>query len=918
MSTHTSKINRKTERHTGASFFHKSAALGLTACVLGGSLLAAPAAQAADIGWTPSPTKAVVGSPGEKGPNGHDIIDNLGVWPGEKVEYNIGVDLNVGPGGQQVTSLQVIDKLPAGFEVDQASIRVVGDNTLTLASSRDYKVVLKDGVLTLGFSDEWVAAHVGADSDVPLTKLGVSFTVTVSKDAKPYSSQDNVVTQVVNGESFTSPAASVLVPGVDPLETVTGSDRQPVGSRVAVGGDKLNYSVKLDGTFGADTEGRESTPLELAYDVDRFGIIDDFDEESVDISARDVRVLDSKGADRSDLFTITSKAGVLNVLAKTSGDRGSVPASVLDEDFRVEYTAYVRNVAKDTNIVGSTVEVVDDRVHPVAAETSVKVQAVAPHKSAVTPAGEETPETALKNVVQNAEFTYKLGSSAIPANRLVPLESWTMVDGYTAGDRALHDTWSVVADTDIRGTDGKVLIAKGSVIADQGNTKYFTASFDSDSVSMKATKAFLEAVNDDVASELAWSAYVQAVRTAEVGTRVANTSHEWSNGFDRSATVTTGTEAPAGSEEPVTPAPVDPTTPAEPEPTTPATPEPTKPATPEPTTPAEPEPTTPATPEPTKPATPEPTTPAKPEPTQEPTTEPTKPATPEPTTPAKPEPTTEPTKPATPEPTTPAKPEPTTDPTEPATPAPSDPAGKRSISVESFVTSEGQEKGDRDSIKDPYAIAAPETPVKVTYKITNTGETALDNVQLVIATQDNSSGALGETSGALGDLSCESGEGETASKALDTLAAGETASCEGVVTGVKPGTVYADIATVTAVEATDAAGTPEKAVALEEDSSKDAEPATVTDTDTLHASLAAAKVAPEVKDGAPVADNPAAGNTAGDQSAGDNKRGAVTGEAVSSTNPVLMGGGIASIFAAMMAGVLLLVRRNRSSRSETE
>lgn len=869
MTAHKGNINTRVDRHTGASFTRKVASLGVAACVLGSALMVAPAAQAADIGWTPAPTKTVVGSPGEKGPNGHDLISNLGVWPGQKVEYNVGVDLKVAPDADAVTSLSVVDKLPVGFVVDESSIRVVGDNDLNLSPRSDYKITVKDSTLTLGFADEWVAVHVGPDAATPLTKLAVSFSVTISEDAKPYSSQENVATQIVNGESFASPSATILVPGVDPNETVTGADSNPVGGRVAVGGDKLNYSVKLDGTFGADVPGEEganatATPLELAYDVARFGIVEDFDEVSLDVSMKDVRVLDSDGADVTGLFDVNVKGGVLTVLAKATGDRTSVPAEVLSQDYTVEYSAKVRDVAATTNIVGATIQVVDDREHPVKTESSVKVQAVAPTKNAVslavagvegTPPAEGVPgteaiapipEAVLTSIPENAKFSYKLGSSEIPANRLSPVDAWTVQDHYTSGDRALHNKWSVVADTDILGADGEVLIAKGSVISDQGNKKYFTAKFDGDSVNVTATGAFLEAINDDSASALSWSVYVEAIRTATKGTEVSNTSHEGNNGFDRDATVTTGTEAAVVVEPPVEPTtpPVDPNDP------------------------------------PVDPA----------DPPVDPTDPPVNPS----------DPSVEPT-------------DPPVDPTDPPV-EPSVPAAKGSITVESFVIDEKGEKGAHDTAKDAYLIAAvaadqgdigessstdaKHEPVKVSFEITNTGESALENVLLVTTPEKDSTGSLS-------DLGCETGEGTTAVKDLGTLAAGETASCDGVLTDIKAGTSYAATTTVSAgvVEATATTTSPTAKVAAADE----AKVVKATDTDGLYVSLAAAVVVDKKDEAKDI-----------ELVALDSKRGAVTGEGVASTSPALMGGGIAVILASLAAGAVLFVRRARGTLSVKE
>lgn len=712
---------------TGASFFRRSTSLCLAAGVLGGSLLVtAPGAQAADLGWTPEPSKAVVGSPSESGRNGHDFIAGLGVFPGQKVEYNIGVDLGVDEGAEEVTSLAVVDKLPAGFTVDQASIRIVGDNALTLSPRHDYTIGIKDGTLTLVFSDTWIAEHVGTEANAPMTRLTVSFTVTVAEDARPYSSQENVATQIVNGESFATPAATILVPGVDPLNIVTGDDDRPVGSRVAVGGDQLTYSVKLDGTFAADIPGEEGaeaqpTPLELAYDVNRFGILKDFDAESLDISKDDIVVRDRDGVDRTFLFDVEVKGGRLSVLAKASGDRDSVPEEVLSQDYTVEYKATVRDVDTNRTVVGQTVEVIDERKHPVASEPSVRVQAVAPTKAAVIPGVpgvegvdgkipadgspvtepiapiEAIPEVVLDAVTENERFTYKLGSSSVPANRLTPVRSWHVVDTYTSGDRAMHDGWEVLADTDIVGTDGKVLIKEGDVIAHEGETKYFAASFSGDKVTVRATKAFLEAVNDDTEHSLGWSVYVEATRVAEPGTKVSNTSHEWSNGFDRSATATTNTDA----------APV-------PEPTTPPVEAPSEQPTETPAPPAEdpkPEPTNP--PKDEQPVEqPEPTTPPKDNPVEQPA----------PVTPPKDEqPVEKPVEDAKPEPTTPPKEQPVEKPVEEPTEKPVEKPQEEPVKA---PADDSANKPSGDPTQPPAAepTTAPTTPPSAAPKAAPAGD----------------------------------------------------------------------------------------------------------------------------------------------------------------------------------------------------
>lgn len=902
--TATQKIDTK----PGASFIRtkKVASLGLMATLMGGALMAAPAAQAAEgIGWVPAPSKSVVGSIAEAGSNGHKSIADLGVFPGQKAEYVIGVDLDTGAGAEAVTTLSVVDKLASGFTVDQNSITVV-DQSKKLVAVSDYKVVLVDGSLSVSFKDSWIADNVGASAANVTTKLLITFTGTVSPTADAYSSQGDIATQIVNGESFDTAPAIVLVPGVDPIETVASTDGVAVGDRVAVGGDTLNYSVALDGTFGQDVVTQVETPdgfggtttkevvtataLDLAYDVTKFGIVDDFDEKSVTIAANSVKVLNAAGQDVTRDFTVSTAGGVLSVLAKATGARGSVPASVLGKDYTVSYVAVVRDVTADVTLVGNANEVINDKTHPVSAEGNVNVKAAAPSKSAVTraiagtdaipgtvpangnpgteevPAVPAIPEAALDTIAKNGEFSYKLGSSELPANRLSPLKSWTVADAYTKGDRALHDSWSVVASTDILGADGVVLFATGAVIADQDNKEYFTAAFGGDAVSVAATPSFLEAVNTNLDSAASWAVYVEAIRTAAVDTKVSNTSSENSNGFVRQATVTTGTSAAVV---------VDPVEPTEPpvEPTEPPV-DPTEPTV-KPT-----DPTVEPTDKPVDPTV-KPTDPSV-EPTDKPVDPTQKPV----------DPTIKPT-------------DPTVKPTDPANPGVVKTEG--SITIESYVITKDGEKTEKinaDTAADAYVIdpAKAGEPVTIRYEVTNNGKTALKDVAVLVTEQENSTGVIS-------DVVRENHAGLI----KNTLEVGGTTSFEGTLTGVVPGNGHFDIAKVQAVVVETVPGTDgidKNAVSLvPEDATKKGTPVLVTDSDELHLSLASG-----IK---PLGDVTKGGDkgevVTGDK---DNKMGAVTGEAVSSTNPVMVGGGIAALLAAIGGGFALMFRRRNAAEAE--
>lgn len=556
-----------------------------------GLMLASPATAATSEdgpmpgGWSPNVTKVVAGAKVQSGPNADKSIEGLGVWQGQSAKYEVGVDLAVPDSVGEVQFLEVHDQLPAGFEVNEKSLAVYdsrkgsgaeGDES-ALVAAENYEVsVSESGELIVAFTPEWIAQNVGGDAEDG--RLAITFEVKVAEDAADYSAHENTASQIFGVPSaeedaeegeldyyeFNTEPATILVPGVEPSEQVLGADGEAVGDRIAVGGDQLTYQVALDGTFGQSTEDEDGnlTPeaLELAYDIQRFGIVDDFDEGSLDVKAGDVRVLDASGADVTDKFEIGVRAGVLTVTAIADGPRDSVPVDLLGQDYTVEYTATVKDVKEATRSTGETVQVIDDREHPVEAESQVFVEHIAPTKNAVSSVvvdadGNVTGGDVLTEVPRG-EFSYKLGSSAVPANPLSPVTGWSLSDVYTSGDRSLHDTWSVVATTALSDEEGNELFAAGDVIADQDNTDYFELRPEGDSYSVAATEAFIALIGDQSEQEHGWEVNVAATRVAEEGTRVSNTGYELRNGVERAATVTTGTAAGAPVEE--LPVPEDP------------------------------------------------------------------------------------------------------------------------------------------------------------------------------------------------------------------------------------------------------------------------------------------------------------------------------------------------------------------------
>ena len=554
--------------------------------------------------WTPEVDKNVLGAKTQPGSNADSSIEGLGVWPGQSAKYEIFVDRDapefVDADGQAraITGFSVRDKLPEGVSADLSTLTVIdpsaGGEDSALVAGRDYEAHLSEGnEVIVEFSEDWIAEHVGQD----LTqRLSVVFTATLDEDAKPYSAVENHASQTISlagvdsdgvldpeadADSYTfdtQEPATVLVPGIEPTEGVYSvEDSTPVGERTVVGGDALDYKVVLDGTFGEDSEGENgessSTPLDLAYDVSSFGIVDDYDEALVSVDPSSVVVTDSSGSDVTGSFETDVSDGMLRVTAVTNDD-GVVDPDLFGQDYAVSYQAMVRkDVKEDSTIVGETVQVVDDREHPVASESEVSVAAISPSKTVVDKDGSRE---ALDSVASGSEFWYRVVSSQHPAAALYPVTEWSAVDETTRGDQQLHDAWSVRAVGDIHDADGEVLFADGEVIADQDTrADWFSLSFSGDSWSATATEAFTDAVSsgrapsegdedkderlealadvadpvDEVSTTAQWELFVSATRIADEGTRTSNTGHEMRNGVSRAASVTTDT-GPSSGEEP--------------------------------------------------------------------------------------------------------------------------------------------------------------------------------------------------------------------------------------------------------------------------------------------------------------------------------------------------------------------------------
>src|SRR5690606_12691356 len=116
---------------------------------------------------------------------------------------------------------------------------------------------------------------------------------------------------------------------------------------------------------------------------------------------------------------------------------------------------------------------------PTEGEQSFKVVDVAPGKEAGLLAEDGSFEASEE--IAQGEFVYRVLSSGVPANPPEPLRSWSFVDSYAQGARAIHTDWKVVADADIHDSEGEVVHAAGDVLATADDESLFTIAPQGDS-----------------------------------------------------------------------------------------------------------------------------------------------------------------------------------------------------------------------------------------------------------------------------------------------------------------------------------------------------------------------------------------------------------------------------------------------------
>lgn len=520
--------------------------------------------------WTPDPNKQVLGSTEESGSKGHADINGSSVWPGQKLEYSVGIDLRIPKGtARGVKTFAVEDAFDAHFTPDKASVEFWdtrdASNPKPVARSA-YKLVFDDVAhkFTATFTDEWIKKNVSSEgvNDAWLTQgwLTMRFTGTVSKGVPAGSSVVNQAFQIINGGRTATEVPEVKIPTVTPDKESLNTDKIDIDGKTVVAGDVILYRLLLDGGPARD---------QLAYNVHKFGMVDDYDEEFLELSADDVAVTEKDtGADVTGKFNVQVKDGVAYIFAKTVDTEGVyggiIPGDPQATDLAAHDAAAIRPLEDaiiDQALLGknywvtlrATVtkekdgHVIENQATQNIQNTRFTTKIVSNPLKDIDPikdvtVGDQDDATSVNEaeIRMWSQFNYRLGSSEIPANRAYAAKQWSVTDAFNRVHDQYTGIWAVYADQDVFQGD-ELLFAKGELIQDSKNDAgrdYFTVTFDEATYTLKAeaTPAFLALVESRKDLSAAFSVYTKMVRVAPAE-RIENKVTESYNAYERDSNV---------------------------------------------------------------------------------------------------------------------------------------------------------------------------------------------------------------------------------------------------------------------------------------------------------------------------------------------------------------------------------------------
>ena len=510
--------------------------------------------------WTPDPKKEVLASASQGGDQSN--IHQLGVWPGQIIEYKVDVDLNLpdgmARGNDSVQSLAVEDAYDPMFVPNKKSVEFYDARNNKVVPRSAYTLEFNDAEhkFTATFKESWVKKHVRAEDKGWLI---LRFDGKVKDDTTPGSVVKNQAFEILNGARASTNIPEVNIPKVEPHKEDLNTNNVDINGKTVIQGDVLRYRLTLDGGMPRE---------KLAYDVHKFGMIDDFDEEYLDVARENIKVTTLDGADVTEKFNIEVRDGKFYVFAKHvdhTNNAGELIKGVQPENL-AEYVNKaidpINDPIIDQALLGKKYYVIADATVKKEKDgyvikntawqntensliqteiVSNPLKDIDPVKDVVV--SEETNNDSIngKEVKLNDLFNYRLTSSEIPANRAYEASQWSIRDTFDPKFDSYTGKWAVYADTDIY--DGEKLVYKtGDLLADSrgkeadGLGKMFNVTWDeaSHTINAEATADFLKLVNTRGDLSAKWSIYVKMERIAP-SEKITNTHIETYNKIERNS-----------------------------------------------------------------------------------------------------------------------------------------------------------------------------------------------------------------------------------------------------------------------------------------------------------------------------------------------------------------------------------------------
>lgn len=493
--------------------------------------------------WTPDPNKQVLGSSEENGDHAHENINGMHVWPGQKLEYSLGIDLRIpGNTARGVKSLAVQDVYDAKFTPDKSSVEFWDSrdpkNPKPVPRSA-YKLTWDDAghSWTATFTEKWLADNLGPNSEwLKQGWLTARFTGTVQKDAAPGSTVKNQGFEIINGAKTATEIPEVNIPNPKPDKEDLNTDLVDIDKKTVVKGDTILYRLTLDAMPSTD---------ELAYKVHKLGMTDDFDEEYLSLDPADIRVANkATGEDVTAKFNIQVKDGVAYVFAKQvdsenpNGDliKGDPQPADLGKYAKADIDPMLTPII-DQKLMGHQyyitlpAKVIKEKDGYVIENQAVQniensnqqtkivsnpLKQINPDKDVVAKAGGKDSIDGTE-VKLDSEFNYLLNSSTIPADRAYQASQWSITDAFDRVHDQYTGIWAVYASTEVYNGD-ELVFGKGDLIqsSESKDAEYFQTVFDEASYtfSIEALPAYLDLVNSRGDLEQQFSVYTKMIRIA--------------------------------------------------------------------------------------------------------------------------------------------------------------------------------------------------------------------------------------------------------------------------------------------------------------------------------------------------------------------------------------------------------------------